>query len=91
MWHIRGTAKKNIKNAVYKRDVTVLFESLFLHEGPKTREKQDFQSFQKRPKKSKNPGNTTICRVFSFITLFNIYKNTQKLCGAFSMEWIPFL
>ena len=60
--------------------MTVLFESLFLREGPKTKEKQDFQSFQKRSKKAVNP---TICRVFSFIPLFNIYKIEQKLFGAF--------
>jgi len=53
----------------------------------KTKEKQDFQSFQKRPKRAVNPANPTICRVFSFIPLFNTYKIEQKLCGAFWNTW----
>jgi hypothetical protein len=51
--------------------------------SPLKAKKETFQSFQKRPKRAVNPANPKICRVFSFIPLFNIYKIEQKLCGAF--------
>lgn len=69
------------------------FGTQFLREGPKTKEKLDFQSFQKSLKKAVNPANPTICRVFSFIPLFNIYKIEQNLCGTFvaHLEWSGYL
>jgi len=61
--------------------------------SPLKAKKETFQSFQKRPKRAVNPANQTICRVFSFISLFNIYKIEQKLCGAFvaQFEWSRYL
>ncbi|TPG29786.1 hypothetical protein EAH81_27375 [Flavobacterium pectinovorum] len=83
MWRIRGTAGKKILEMQYTSGMRSLGSNpSFSAKSRKERKVQLFKVFKKAYKRA-NPANPTICRVYPFIPLFNIYKIAQNLCGAF--------
>jgi hypothetical protein len=59
----------------------------FSVEGLKLMKRTTFQSFEKSLKNVVNPTNQTICRVFYFIPIFNIFKNAQKICATIGAQF----